>query len=107
MSAEAGVLGTPYIRFNDFVGRISYLDELENKFKLGIGIRTKDKPLLFEQIEYFLSKNNLKEEWQGKRKIMLSEKIDLTGFLIWLIEEYPKSVETIWREKDYQKIFIV
>lgn len=29
MAAEAGVLGTPFVRFNDFVGRIGYLDELE------------------------------------------------------------------------------
>lgn len=29
MAAEAGVLGTPFVRFNDFVGRLSYLHELE------------------------------------------------------------------------------
>ena len=26
MAAEAGVLGVPFIRCNDFVGRIGYLD---------------------------------------------------------------------------------
>lgn len=107
MSAEAGVLGTPYIRFNDFVGRISYLEELENRYELGIGIRTNDKPILFEKIEFLLSKKDLKEEWEKKRKKMLSEKIDLSGFLVWLIEEYPKSVETILNDIDYQKRFIV
>jgi len=25
MAAEAGVLGVPFVRFNDFVGRIGYL----------------------------------------------------------------------------------
>ena len=29
MAAEAGVLGVPFVRFNDFVGRLSYLHELE------------------------------------------------------------------------------
>ena len=29
MAAEAGVLGVPFVRFNDFVGRIGYLRELE------------------------------------------------------------------------------
>lgn len=107
MSAEAGVLGTPYIRFNDFVGRISYLEELENKYKLGIGIKTKDKLLLFEKIEFLLSKRDLKVEWKEKRKKMLSEKVDFTAFFIWLIENYPKSVETIKADIDYQKRFIV
>ena len=41
MAAESGVLGIPFIRFNDFVGRISYLEELENKYKLGFGIKNK------------------------------------------------------------------
>jgi predicted glycosyltransferase len=67
MSAEAGVLGTPYIRFNDFVGRISYLEELENKYKLGYGIKTKDKDLLFNKVNELLNTPNLKEAWKVKR----------------------------------------
>ena len=39
MAAEAGVLGTPFIRFNDFVGRIGYLRELEDVYQLGYGIK--------------------------------------------------------------------
>ena len=29
MAAEAGVLGTPFVRLNDFVGRLSYIHQLE------------------------------------------------------------------------------
>ena len=39
MAAEAGVLGVPFVRFNDFVGRIGYLNELENDYELGYGIK--------------------------------------------------------------------
>ena len=38
MAAEAGVLGVPFVRFNDFVGRIGYLRELEDTYELGYGI---------------------------------------------------------------------
>ena len=38
MAAEAGVLGTPFVRFNDFVGRIGYLRELEDTYHLGFGV---------------------------------------------------------------------
>jgi predicted glycosyltransferase len=93
MSAEAGVLGTPYIRFNDFVDKISYLAELENTYKLGVGIKTKDKEKLFTQVENFLNNKNLKEEWALKRKKMLDDKIDLTAFMVWLFENYPKSID--------------
>ena len=39
MAAEAGVLGVPFVWFNDFVGRIGYLRELEDKYELGYGIK--------------------------------------------------------------------
>ena len=39
MAAEAGVLGVPFVRFNDFVGRIGYLRELEDVYELGYGIK--------------------------------------------------------------------
>ena len=49
MAAEAGVLGLPFVRFNDFVGRIGYLRELEDKYELGYGIHatplTTDSPI--------------------------------------------------------------
>src|SRR5690625_5065819 len=40
MAAEAGVLGGPFVRFNDFVGRLSYLYELENTYQKGYGCKT-------------------------------------------------------------------
>ncbi|MEO6304274.1 MAG: hypothetical protein ABIP51_14000 [Bacteroidia bacterium] len=105
MSAEAGVLGTPYIRFNDFVDKISYLSELEHTYKLGVGIKTKDKEKLFIQVEEFLANKNLKNEWQLKRKKMLSEKIDLTSFMVWLFENYPKSIQIFNEQPGIQDQF--
>ncbi len=105
MSAEAGVLGTPYIRYNDFVGKISYLEDLEKKYKLGYGIKTKNKELLFKKVKELLEIKNIDEIWQQKRKKMLSEKIDLTDYMIWLFENYPKSIEIIKQNPDYQYKF--
>lgn len=101
MSMEAGFLGTPYIRFNDFVGKISYLDVLENKYKLGYGILTKDKINFFSKIDELLEITNLKDEWQKRRKKMLEETIDLSKFMIWLYENYPKSVQKIQCEHNF------
>ena len=106
MSAEAALLGTPYIRFNDFVGRINYLEELENKYQLGIGIRSKDKELLFEKIDEFMQYENIRENWKVKRDFMISETIDLEKFMIWLFSNFPKSIEVLRENPDYQKIFI-
>ena len=36
---------------------------------------------------------------------MLKEKIDVTDFMIWFIENYPKSVQTMKVNPDYQYKF--
>ncbi len=105
MSAEAGVLGTPYIRYNDFVGKISYLEDLEQNYKLGYGIKTKDKDQLFAKVQMLLTTDNLNDLWEEKRNKMLDDKIDLTDYMIWLFENYPDSLETIQKNPDYQKRF--
>jgi hypothetical protein len=89
MAAEAGVLGVPFVRFNDFVGRIGYLNELENKYKLGFGIKTDEVDRLLSTISDLLNMPDLKEEWQLRRRKMLEDKINVAGFITNFIENYP------------------
>ena len=113
MAAEAGVLGVPFVRFNDFVGRIGYLRELEDKYELGYGIHASvladDSPIrradgsaqpsgveaLYERVEQLVSMpaEERKEIFQARREKMLAEKIDCAKFLTWFIENYPASAE--------------
>ena len=87
MTAEAAVLGTPAIRFNDFVGELSYLEELEHKFHLTFGIRTNKPDLLIEKVKELIETPNLKKEWAKRREQMLKECIDMAQFMTKLIEE--------------------
>lgn len=105
MAAESGVLGVPFIRFNDFVGRIGYLEELENKYQLGFGIRTNELEKLFSTIEELVNNANLGEIYKERRLGMLSEKIDYAAFLVWFIETYPKSAQIMKEKSDYQYKF--
>lgn len=91
MAAEAAVLGTPSVRFNDFVGRLSYLDELEHRYDLTVGIPTNEPARLVETVKEFAARPNAKNEWRIRRDRMLMDKIDLSEFLVWLIEGYPQS----------------
>ncbi|MGM0589767.1 MAG: DUF354 domain-containing protein [Bacteroidota bacterium] len=88
MSAEAAVLGTPYIRFNDFVNKIGYLKELEEKYELGFGI-TPDKPEeLIEKSIVLVSDSDLKQKFENRRKVMLAEKINTAEFIFRYIIDY-------------------
>jgi predicted glycosyltransferase len=102
MAAEAGVLGIPFLRFNDFVGQISYLIELEEKYKLGYGIKPSSPEILFQKIEELLQTKDLKEIFQGRRRKMLEDKIDFEKFLTWFIDNYPESVYTMRNTPNYQ-----
>jgi len=97
MTAEAAVLGTPALRFNDFVGKLGYLEELEHKYGLTYGIKTSQPEKLFEKIEEILKIKDRKQVWQQRRQKMLEDKIDVTAFMVWFIENYPKSIESCLR----------
>lgn len=80
MAAEAMVLGTPSIRCNDFVGRLSYLEELEKEYHLGYGVLPKDKARILNILDELLSDDSLEQAWDLKRSEMLSEKVDVVDF---------------------------
>ena len=105
MAAEAGVLGTPFIRFNDFVGKIGYLNELENKYELGFGFKTDQAEEMLQKVKELLQMKNIKLEFQRRRQNMLSEKIDVTAFMVWFIENYPESIKIMKENPDYQYRF--
>ena len=90
MAAEAGVLGVPFVRFNDFVDRIGYLDELENKYELGYGIKPDEEDKLYQTVERLLAMPDRKDVFQRRRQQMLSEKINFADFLTQFIENYRK-----------------
>ncbi len=98
MAVESGVLGTPFIRINDFVDRIGILNELENKYQLGYGVKPKDIESVFNIIRTLLNNKNIEKEWSQKRDKMLEQKIDFTQYLIELIENYPAIISQIKKE---------
>jgi len=100
MAAEAGVLGVPFVRFNDFVGRIGYLNELENDYELGYGIKVSadgSVDRLCERVEALVAMKAEERQslFQSRRQSMLSDKIDCAKFLTWFIENYPSSAQEV------------
>lgn len=95
MANEAAMLGVPSLRFNDFVGakKIGVMEEMEKVYGLTYGISSHEPDLLYAKVEELLAMPNLREEFQARREKMLSEKIDVTAFLTWFIENYPASVQ--------------
>lgn len=102
MAVEAAMLGVPSVRFNDFAGKISVLEELEHKYGLTYGIKTEYPEQLYQKVGELLRLDNLTEEFQRRRQKMLSDKIDVTAFLTWFIESFPESKKIMKENPDYQ-----
>lgn len=91
MVTEAAVLGTPAIRFSSNAGNkdLGIFVELSNKYDL---IYTYDDPeMAITKAVELIKKPNLKNEWKPKREFLLNDKIDLSLFMEWFIEEFPRS----------------
>ena len=91
MASEAAVLGVPAI-YLDYVGR-GYTDEQEKKYGLVFNFKNsveEQKKAIQKGIE-LLSDPNTKSVWTEKRARMLKDKIDVTEFMVNLIENFKKT----------------
>jgi predicted glycosyltransferase len=90
MTSEAAVLGVCSLRCNSFAGRIAYLEEQEHKYELTYAFKPEDFESFQIKLKDLLKMANLKEVWQKRREKMLEDKIDVTSFWVWLIENYKQ-----------------
>lgn len=95
MTSEAAVLGVPSLRCNSFAGRISYLEEEEHRYSLTFAFKPDAFSAMLDKLRELLEIKELKTLWQQKRQKMLSDKIDVTAFWLWFIENYPDSQNKI------------
>lgn len=84
-TAEAAVLGTPALRLNDFVGRISYLAELERR-GLAFGFRPGQEADLLARLEALVSQPSRRAEFSARRSRLLAETIDPLPWFCDLLE---------------------
>jgi predicted glycosyltransferase len=100
MASECAVLGTPCIYFNPLdagtlceqsdYGLLHYFKKFEDVLDNALGM---------------LKDPHLQQEHQKNRDIMLSEKIDVTSFIVWFLENFPSSVSTLRENPDYSNKF--
>lgn len=103
MTVEASMLGTPSIRFNNFNGKISVIEELEKKYNLSYSLNTKESDKLILLINKLVIESS--ENYRERRIQMLKEKINVSAFYIWMISNYPNSINNLKINPTYQSTF--
>ena len=101
---EASTLGTHSILI-DSSAKYCGIDQELNKFGL---LHIFDREGQANQlIDNYINNENLKKIGKEKKELLLKDRIDVTSFLIWFVENYPKSKYTMKENPDYQKRFIL
>jgi predicted glycosyltransferase len=96
MASESAVLGTPAIFINN--QHFGCIDDQANYGLLFIYSESEnDQISAIKKAEEIAIKKNVKEDYLAKKEKMLADKIDVSAFLIWFIENYPESVKEVKR----------
>jgi predicted glycosyltransferase len=105
MTSEAAVLGTPAIKCNSLAGRLSIPNEIEEKYQLCFAFLPNQFRQMKEKIKELLGLQDLTQLWYKRRSKMLLDKIDVTHFMVWLIENHPESICLLKEDGDLFKQF--
>jgi len=94
MASECAMVGTPAIYINN-----SHFGSLDSQAEYGLVHLFSEDELAQEHaiqkaIE-IVSKPDIKNEYRGRAQKMLENKIDVTSFMIWFVENYPESAKEI------------
>ena len=99
MASECAVLGIPAIFINN--KHFGCIDDQANYGLLFTYSESEnDQIAAIKKAEEIALKQNVREDYLAKREKMLSDKIDVSAFLIWFVENYPESVKEVKR-KDF------
>lgn len=103
-ASECAVLGTHAIYVNTL--RLGYIAEEAEKYDLVSDFSTRpctDETVLAE-VKRLLGNHNLWEDGKRKVKLLLQDKIDVTAFMVWFIENYPGSVDKMKTNPELQNM---
>ena len=103
--AEAAVLGTPAVLIHET--KCYYLLEQQQKYRLTFNYTESfdDQIAAIDKSIELLKTQDLKQEWAKKRGMLLNDKINVTSFMVWFVENYPKSFRVMKENPEYQQRF--
>jgi uncharacterized protein len=92
MASESACLGIPAI-YHDNIGR-GYTDEEENEYGLVFNYSEslEDQKRSLQKAIELLKSQNCDRKYVNNRNKLLADKIDVTAFMVWFVENYPQSV---------------
>ena len=95
------MLGVPAIYINPLIA--STTNEQQER---GLLFQIQPEETLFQNLSVLIQRIQDSKNSNNYKEKLLREKIDMTGFLIWFISNYPTSFKTMKSNPDFQNRFI-
>jgi len=101
-ASEAATLGTHAIHTSTTAKYCGIFYELN---KYGLMWISDDEEGSIDKAVEILQKNGIRTERKRKRQKLLNDKIDVTAFMVWFVENYPESFRVMKENPEYQDRF--
>jgi predicted glycosyltransferase len=104
-ASEAAVLGTHAIYVNTLP--LGYIAEEDEKYHLVSDFSRRDctDETVLAEARRLLQNPNLRREGKEKGEALVQDKIDVTAFMVWFVENYPESASLMRNCPDIQQQF--
>lgn len=100
MAAEAAFLGTPSVCISTALA-----GTLDEEVRLGLIELFRNSDGIIERAVEIVRDAQYKELFIKKSREIIKDKIDVTAFMVWFIENYPASFEIMKKDPDHQLNF--
>lgn len=100
MASEAACLGVPSVYVNSLDAGVFREEE-----KFGLLYSFRNMKGVIEKVTEIITNRHIKIEHKERLKLFLSNKIDVTSFVYWFVENYPESKTILKENPDYQLRF--
>jgi predicted glycosyltransferase len=100
MAAEAAFLGTPSVCISTALA-----GTLDEEVKLGLIELFRTSDGIIERVVEIMKDAEFKQRFKIKSRGIIKDKIDVTAFMVWFIENYPDSFNKMQKEPEYQLRF--
>lgn len=105
MASEAAMLGTPSVYIKNQSTFLTQNEENNYNLLFNYSESPEDQEKAIERGRDLLKTPGVKNEWLRRRDLMLKDKIDVTAFLVWFVENYPESAKIMGENPEYQYRF--
>ena len=101
MASEAAILGVPVV----YVNNLPLMGYLEEQEKAGLLFHLLSQEAILSKVNEILSVSDFKKDFEKRSQKMGEDKIDVTSFLVWFVDNYPESIRVMNYNPDYQEKF--